>query len=256
MRFIEGDGKDAFSLRDADLYVDVLDTCDSGEFRSWCLTGIKQATKEVWQSSLVGTAPGMTLVRALHDRSVKVALNLPFRHAVVGLAKQIASGDQDETADMASIPFGISLIFPIRYQDQLRKDLFAVVKASRGLVKEAFFRVFGDELQEPKLLAEEQNLIPPVFEPLIREKNVEGLRWFRDLLGKGYSLLDTDSDAAVSDLVSAIPRLIEGIEEGEAKTLLTEIGELLGADIASGSKEEKGNRTEAEGTSDDQDSGE
>ena len=78
--------------------------------------------------------------------------------------------------------------------------------SQEGKCADAFFQSYGDELSgDATSFYEEKDIVAKLFSPLLRERNVSGLRWLNSIFGKMPDLLDKSADrGAVDDFLERL----------------------------------------------------
>ncbi len=72
--------------------------------------------------------------------------------------------------------------------------------SQEGKCADAFFQIYGDELSgDPTSFYEEKDIVAKLFSPLLRERNVSGLRWLKSIFGNIPDLLDSSADRDAAD---------------------------------------------------------
>lgn len=92
-----------------------------------------------------------------------------------------------------------------------------------------FFVLYGKEISDPDTLHANDEVVSQLLSPIVRQRNVAGLGWMRDVLSNDSAFLfNASAEHAVEELETRIRHCISEPNDDEAQTTIAEIASLLG----------------------------
>jgi hypothetical protein len=94
--------------------------------------------------------------------------------------------------------------------------------------------MYGEAIAEESILTVNKEIVGKLFSPLVRERNIRGLRWLKGVFDEKKFLLDRSTDpawvTAVEDFRERLKEEFEKVveKEDEAHGLIIQIATILG----------------------------
>jgi len=225
--------KDGFNVKDAWLYFRICTACSSQTFRKWCQDGLEALDATGWKSQLDQRGDALTLLLFLIEEGIKIALKQPFQDALVDHAKDILAGRARPEDDLVKKwPMVLDAMGSPPSRESLRRRLLLAAMNQDGICADSFFQIYGDELSsDTTSFYKEKDIVAKLFSPLLRERNVSGLRWLNIIFGKITDLLEKSEDrSAVVDFLERLQGELgkPADNSDQAHTIIVDIATILG----------------------------
>jgi len=193
--------KDAgFAVQEIPLYQLICSVHPSQEFLDWCRRGLEGLEYSVWKEQVEEYSIALDLLLFLVKNGVEIHLRQPFQDALAEHAKGLAAGTtgarQKHVDEWPKLLQGLTS----SSREGLRRRLLSEAIDREGQCPDIFFQMYGQELAaDISILRDDKQLVPRLFSPILRERNLEGLRWMNDLFKKAPNLLNELTDQAGVD---------------------------------------------------------
>ena len=212
------------------LYLEVLQVDAEQEFVAFCRAGLEKLDRGAWASALNDEGYVLELLIELQERNAEVSLQSPYQDAVVDYADTLLSGDNKPSPDL--VDRRAFVLSPLSQNSRrVLRDRLRDAIIEKG-VKYAgdFIKMFGDEIAEPSLLKNRNDVVAKVCSAVVRERLVSGLAWLHRILKKDPAFLEAFPDPAVTDFKERIQSGIsqKSDESDQAGELIREIADILG----------------------------
>lgn len=205
-----------FNPSNAALYNALVTAGDPPEkaFLQWCAAGLSSVSRDQWLSQLKGEGDLLELVLTLQRRSVKMALSVDYQDALTDHGQLVISGN----------------VVPSRFQNwgellrpltrnartMFRRRLYDALIAANGVVSDAFFALYGDEISDADLIAQKRDAPYVLFTPILEKRNAVALRWLADVLDSTPDLPGRMDPATVDDFRDRVSKEIAAPKGDEA----------------------------------------
>jgi hypothetical protein len=219
-----------FDPKQARLYVALVraGAASDARFRPWCLRGLQAVDTAEWRSQLQQEGDLAELVIELLKQGVEVTLTQAYQDALVEHGKAIVRG---EVSPSYLIDYWGELLKPLETESMrkmLRSGLYEAASSADGKIPPVFFRLYGDELADTEILHQDNRVVSHLFTPLLRNRNVEGLRGVAKFLtSHGKFLAEHPAQHTVTDFKGRTHTAISNDSGDEASPIILEIAKIL-----------------------------
>jgi hypothetical protein len=201
----------------------------SPEFGRWCRRGISEQPTDTWKFDFQG---GFLLTRfALEqiEKNEPIPLGTAFEDSVVDYAKEVANGSQMPPDDIVRRwDQLLDSISEIATRKVLTDRIVDTAVESNGKVSEGFIALFRKDLTNVDALVSNERIVSHLFSPIVRERNVPGLKWLQEFLVENSSFLDrVSSEHTIQEFENRLRECIHNQQGGEADGLIRSIAQLL-----------------------------
>ena len=181
-----------FDYKNAFLYFRICKVCPSDTFRQWCRTGLEHLKLAVWKSELPkNDNKTFDLLLFLAAEGISITLKQPFQDALVEHAKGILLGRDIPAQEVITDWPRLLDCLSSTSRKALRRRLLEEATKIDGKCADTFFIIYGDEIAaDSTMYYENKEVVGKLFSPLLRERNISGLRWLNGLLQKTPDFLD------------------------------------------------------------------
>ena len=220
-----------FRSDDSGLYIEVLRAQPGQDFVAFCRAGLEPLNSEVWTSELQEEGATLDLLIELQEGGVGVSLTWPYQDALVNYANTLLSGSREPSQQLIA-KRGVVFSPLSQSSRNLLRDRLRDAVIEKGVQSaDGFFQMFGDEISEPSLLKDRNDIVAKLFSAVVRERVVSGVAWLHRILERDPTLLEASPDNdAVSDFKERVQGEIsreseEGDQVGES---INRIADVLG----------------------------
>ena len=220
-----------FHAEDTGLYLEVLETEPQEEFVAFCRAGLETLDSEVWVSELQEEGETLDLLIELQEGDAEPSLKSPYQDALVDFASALLSGSGKPSQDLIAKQAVVLSPLSQSSRNILRARLRDAVIEKGVKYADGFFQMFGDEIAEPSLLKERNDIVAKLFSAVVRERVVSSITWLHRVLEKDPTLLEAFQDRdAVSDFKERVQGEIskESEEDDQAGESIKRIADVLG----------------------------
>lgn len=176
--------ENGFSSSDSQLYVHIVNnshTPNAG-FLEWCRHGLESMTQEEWTSDFANEFYGLELAMAMAENSTVPNLTTPFSDALVTHAELLIQGQGMPRQPILGQWSKILGFVPQEISRSIIDRILSACIVSNGEAQGPIFQLYGDRLADEQILAANGHSILRLFSPILRQRNIEGLRWVNALV--------------------------------------------------------------------------
>jgi len=222
-----------FNYEDALLYRSICTVSTSQTFREWCQTGLEALDSKIWKEQLDIHGEAIDLLLFLLDSGTNIALKQSFQDALLSHAESVLDGKAKIDENLANRwPKLLEALGSHASRNVFRRRLLSKTISREGKCAEDFFQLYGEELSaDSTLFFDETSVVAKLFSPLLRDRNVFGLRWLKGLFEKIPEILEKSNDRdAVDDLIERIQGELRrsADDSDQVQTFFVEIAAILG----------------------------
>lgn len=227
-----------FSTDDAPFYVQIAHSggLKKSAVRSFISNGLRAIDGANWASHLAGESPVAELAALCGALSKPIRLGLPFRDALIDHSRRVARGEINVNRLVSVWPQLSRLVEPTNEGIFNRRVIEALADAD-GRAPSQFFELYGAIIANPKAMHESKGAFN-VLTPMVRERNLPGIRWALTFLEDNESFLGEHPDKdAVEEFREVVrERLAEAVggANEELQTLLEQLSSVVGKPTGSG----------------------
>lgn len=223
-----------FSTDELDLYLSIIEGVkeEVASFADWCRVGLEQLSTNEWVSLLSGEFTCCRLVLELADQGRRPDMRTGFADALVIHAKSVMSG-----LNPPPLPLQekwctlLDCLSEGATRKELQIRLIDAAALQDGTINAHFFEMYGKELNDADILAAHSQIVSHLFSPMLRERNVAGLRWLDTILDDHMELFDKISDeTTVEALASRVRDCLTTPLDDDAQSVIEEIAKKVGVE--------------------------
>jgi hypothetical protein len=219
-----------FDLTQCGLYAAIVRAQgrEGRQFRKWCAAALGEIDGATWQRELQEEGDLVELVVDLIDNGFKGALGDAYQDALVEHGKSVIGGGR-----LPEYLFDhwqkLPRVLRSHARKMLRARLCEAAEAVDGKVTQGFFDLYGKEISDPVILRDDGKMVSHLFTPLLKSRNVAGLRWIAGVFAANPDLLDEyDPKYAVDDFRDRLRTALADRADDEAYPLIQHIARAVG----------------------------
>ena len=161
----------------AGLYAALLrrTAAENAEFREWYATGIESLDKAAWGEQFEA-GPVIDTLIDLHQRGAAVRVGRPFVDALIDRATNAVAG-QFTVGRFEETWQEVLSLLPPDLRRLLARNLYEAAQRSDGNISDTFFEMYGHEIADPDVLAEDGKAFMTLFDPILASRKARGLEW-------------------------------------------------------------------------------
>lgn len=235
------DAEGGFTTINIELYLSVIEGAkeEIPEFAQWCKSGLEHLSTDEWTTQLAGGFPCCRLVLNLVEQGISPELKTGFSDALATHAQSLLAGKNIPPDDLRPVWRKLlDCLSEEATRKELRNRLIAAASTKDGKLHASFFELYGDEIADAGSLLSHNQIVHHLFSPILRERNVLGLKWLDRILDNYSDLLDKVSDeTTVEALANRLRDCMNEPIEDEAQPVIDQIAAKLGIEAATGGAE-------------------
>jgi len=215
----------------AGLYISLVraGAASQAAYRSWCLSGLKVVTKDLWLTQLSQSGELLTLIVELQRQGTRVTLEHEYQDALAEHGGLLASGDM--TVELPEYAWN-ELLKPLRrdLRKVLRRRLYnamVTVTASGGRLGTQFFTLYDEELSNSELLRAHSDAPSGLFVPILQNRDLAGLEWIAGLSKSKRQVFAHFRRDAMLEFKDSLRRALQADPGDNASSVIQEIAEAL-----------------------------
>lgn len=216
-----------FKVSNVSLYRIILGINDVvlSDFLIWCKRNIVNFSREEWEKYLVDEDEILNLVFDILEAQVEIQLTTNFQDALINYSVMLMKGNIPLSS--TTIPRLNALINLLSNSDLINEFYSRILDElirNKGATKPIIFELYQDGISKNDILKLKSNLVSDLFNPLLRDRKLDGLSWIRDLLQTHDNFLTQFSNGVDSFKT----RLSDYVNEGEdIDAVILEIAQIL-----------------------------
>ncbi|MEQ4487575.1 MAG: P-loop NTPase fold protein [Dehalococcoides mccartyi] len=230
-RIIELEGETGFKNSNAGLYTSIIEAFPTSKenFTKWCQSGLETMSCSDWAQDLSNRLDAVKLIIALIRNDIHVKLGKPFKDALVKQAKGLLDGTNNISEDLKKQwPNVLSVLGENNERKTLRRELRDLAAESDGKFTDIFFDIYGEEIANIGILLEEKTIVHKLFNPLLRERNIGGLKWLVNLFSKNPNMINKCTDtASIQEFYAIVKEMISQSHQDQEQECILKIAEIL-----------------------------
>ena len=234
-----------FEPKKSALYLDILRGAKGSvpDFMEWCREGLERMSKEDWTADLTGNRANCAVCIELSKQERPPSLTNNFTDALQYHAQSVIQGDDipakwiveawSTIVDCVDESSGTRKV--------LREHLVDSVVSAKGQINDIFFDMYGDEIEDPSILAAHDHVLSRFFTPIVSERHQQGLVWLKKFATKNPQFIGkVKAEHTAQDFTNRLQGLVDNPTEDEAQATVEEIAANFGIERTPQSEETEG----------------